>query len=1044
MNQIISAALDRSRAVILIFVLILLAGYGTLASIPKENNPDVPIPFIYVSIPHEGISPEDSERMLIRPMEKELRSLQGVKRMTSIASEGHGSVQLEFYPEVDANQALADVRDKVTLAKAKLPSGGEEPTIHEVTMADENPVITVNLSGQVPEYALASAARELRDQLEGFVEVMEVKINGLREDLLEVVVEPQLMESYDVSPNELFNLVTNNNQLVAAGTLDTGSGRYAIKVPGVIKDLKDLMAVPVKVIGDKVVTFADIAKIRRTYKDPSSFSRLDGKPSLSLEVIKRPGENTIETVKKVRDKVAEMHAAWPLDINVTFTGDEAVDVKSMLSDLGNNVMSAILLVVIVVVATLGLRSAGLVGLAIPGSFLAGIMVLAVAGVTLNMVVLFALIMAVGMLVDGAIVVTEYADRKMSEGIDKKQAYAEAAKRMSWPIIASTVTTLAAFAPLLFWPDIMGEFMKYLPMTLIAVLSASLVMALIFVPTLGGAMGKPRYISAAERSNLLEAEQGDLNKVTGWTGRYIKLVSWAIKRPWIILGLTLSALVTAAVGYGVSGLGMEFFPDTEPMGTSVMVRARGDLSIHEKDKIVREVESRLEGMEADIKTMRVTVSGNDTIGRIRLNFKAWDERRPAAEIYDEINRRMEGLSGIEVSIRQDQNGPGGGKPFQLQVSSRFPAVIDATIEQLTELMKKDDDFVDIDDDRSTPGIEWRLQVDREQAARFGANISSLGTMVQLVTNGIKVAEYRPDDSDEEVDIRIRYPLDMRNLDQLDHLRVNTDQGLVPIGNFMQRQAAQKITDINRVDGRRANWLTADLKPGVNFNQKMQQIKDKLPELHLDPRVELSFKGQQEEQQKSQDFLGQAFKIALAVIFIILVAQFNSLYQAGLILSSVIFSTAGVFLALLITQQSFGIVMSGIGVISLAGIVVNNNIVLIDTYNVLRKQGFDLEDAIIRTGAQRLRPVMLTTVTTILGLMPMVLQLNIDLLGREISHGAPSTQWWVQLATAVAGGLTFATILTLVVTPSMLMLGGRMAHYWETRRALKQSHQAYQAD
>jgi multidrug efflux pump len=1032
MGGLIQAAIERSRAVLLIFVLILVAGGLTLNSIPKENNPDVPIPIIYISIPHEGISPEDSERMLLRPMEKELKSLEGIKRMNSVASEGHASITLEFFPEVDATEALADVRDKVTLAKAKLPSGGEEPTIHEVSMADESPAITVSLSGDAPEYALSMAARNLRDKLEGFSEVMEVKINGMREDLLEVVVDPQLMESYDITPTELFSLVSNNNQLVAAGTLDTGAGRYAIKVPGLIKDLGEMLSVPVKVIDDKVITFRDIATIRRTYKDPRSFARLDGKPALTLEVIKRPGENTIETVDKVRLAVTEAHQSWPIDIKVTFTGDEAVEVKRMFDDLSNNVLSAIILVTIVIVATLGLHSAGLVGIAIPGAFLAGIMVLSLTGVTMNMVVLFALIMAVGMLVDGAIVVTEYADRKMSEGNDRKSAYSEAARRMALPITASTITTLAAFAPLLFWPDIMGEFMKYLPMTLIAVLSASLIMALVFVPTLGGVFGKPRFISQQEKNNLKHTETGDLSKVTGFTGRYVSMIRYCINHAGLTVFVSVLMLFGAIIGFSLFGKGIEFFPATEPPATTVIVKARGDLSIHEKDAIVREVESRLAGFESDIKTQRVTVAGDNTIGRIRLGFKDWDQRRPAKEIYEEINQRIEGISGIEVSIRQDQNGPGGGKPFQLQVTSQFPDAVNKTIETISAAMKADADFIDIDDDRSSPGIEWRLEVDREQAARYGASVTSLGSMVQLVTNGIKVAEYRPDDAEEEVDIRVRYPTEMRHLEQLDKLRVNTSYGLVPIGNFVERIPAPKVTSIKRVDGRRSNWLTADLKPGVNFNQKLQQIQQILPTLDIDPRVELAFKGQNEEQAKSQDFLINAFMIAAAIIFIVLVAQFNSFYQAGLIISAILFSTTGVFIALLITQQPFGIVMSGIGVISLAGIVVNNNIVLIDTYNHLRKQGFPLEEAIIRTGAQRLRPVMLTTVTTILGLMPMVLQLNIDLFERTVYYGAPSTQWWVQLATAVAGGLTFATLLTLVVTPCMLMLGGKMERFWNKRR------------
>ncbi|TQV87633.1 efflux RND transporter permease subunit [Aliikangiella coralliicola] len=1028
MNNLIGGLLDKSRAVILVFLLILIAGAGLLSSIPKEANPDVPIPYIYVSLVHEGISPEDAERMLIRPMENELRSLEGIKKMTSRASEGSASVTLEFYPEVDAEKALADVRDAVTLAKAKLPSESEEPSIHEITMAEQNPAISVILSGTVPEYTIAALSRNLRDQLESLTEVLEVKINGAREDMLEVVVNPQIMESYNITPQELFSLVGNNNKLVAAGTLDTGSGRFAVKIPGLVKDLQDMLSMPVKVVGEKVVTFSDIATIRRTYKDARSFARLDGDKAITLQIIKRPGENTIGTVDKVKEIVKTNFDQWPSGITVNFTGDSSKDVKSMLGDLGNNVLSAILLVSIVIIAVLGLRSAALVSLSIPGAFLAGITVLATFGVTLNNVVLFALIMAVGMLVDGAIVVIEYADRKMSEGVPKKYAYLEASQRMSWPIIASTATTLAAFAPLLFWPDIMGEFMKYLPMTLIAVLGASLLMALVFVPTLGSVFGKPRYISEATKKNLLEAEDGDLDKVTGFTGRYIKMLRVATGRPVLVLFISIGVLLSALVGYGIFGHGVEFFPNTEPSGTSVLVKARGDLSIDEKNILVKQVEERLLDLTDDVSTFVTRGGGEDVIGRVKLNFKEWDQRKKAAEIYKMITERTKDISGIQVTIRQQQNGPGGGRAFDLELSSKIPALVDETIEKVQQKMMEIGGFVDIDDDRSLAGIEWRLQVDREKAARFGASVQAVGNVVQLVTNGIKVAEYRPDDADEEVDIRIRYPIDTRNIEQLDNLRIATNQGLIPVGNFVKRIAAQKVDTIRRIEGKRANRITADMAPGENFAQKLQELQAAIPEMNIDPRVSFNFRGQNEQQQNSQAFLKNAFMIALAVIFIILVAQFNSLYQSFLILSAILFSTTGVFIGLLIMNQPFGIVMSGIGVISLAGIVVNNNIVLIDTYNHLRKQGMPVQEAILRTGAQRLRPVLLTTVTTILGLMPMVLQVNIDILSRDVSYGAPSTEWWVQLSSAVAGGLAFSTLLTLIVTPSMLMIGHRTSKFF----------------
>ncbi len=1037
MIALIEAALHRSRTVLTIFVMLLISGWITYLGIPKEANPDVPIPYIYISIPHEGISPEDGERMLLRPMEQQLRTLEGIKKMESTASEGHASVTIEFQAGMDNKQVLADVRERVSIATSKLPAETEEPTVSEITMAEQNPVVTLMLAGSVPERTLSMIARDMRDRLEGFREILEVKIRGAREDMLEIIVDPLLMESYDLAPAEIFQLVSRNNSLVAAGTLDTGSGRFAIKVPGIIENLNDILEMPIKTSGDKVVMFKDVASLRRTYKDANGFARLDGYPSLALEVIKRPGENSISTVEKVKELTEEVKSFWPNGVTVTYTGDSSRDVKNMLNELSNSVLSAVILVVIVIMGILGFRTAALVGIAIPGSFLMGILALSMGGITINIVVLFALIMAVGMLVDGAIVVTEYADRKMSEGVEKYQAYREASIRMAWPIIASTATTLAAFMPLIFWPGIMGEFMKYLPLTLIATLTASLLMALIFVPTLGAVFGAPRYVSSSARASMLNAETGDLDKVIGFTGFYIKLLRKSLKSPFLMLCSAVMISIAIGAAYAQFGKGTEYFPNVEPSGANLVIRARGDLSIYEKDALVKEVESLLFDL-GEVETLYTRTSGSgDTIGRLRLNFHNWDVRREADAIIKTIRQRTEHLAGIEIQIRKDDNGPGsGGKPLDIQLSSRFPELLDETAKIIREEMSQIDGLIDIEDSRPLPGIEWRVEVDRAQAARYGADVTTVGNAVQLVTNGLKLTEFRPDDADDEVDIRVRYPHRSRHIEQLDHLRVRTSRGLVPVSNFITRSAVQKVDTIRRLDSRRIMHVRADLKPDVLLSDKLKELESRYKAIDIDPRVQIKVAGENQEQAESMAFLMNAFMVALVVMAIILITQFNSFYQAFLILSAVMFSTAGVFLGLLIMNKPFGVVMSGIGVISLAGIVVNNNIVLIDTYNVLRREGYEAMEAIIRTGAQRLRPVLLTTVTTILGLMPMVLALNIDLIKQTVSVGAPSTQWWTQLSSAVAGGLTFATVLTLVITPCMLMIGVRVSErfkQWRSRRA-----------
>ncbi len=1020
MLLLIDAALERTRSIMMLFVLLLISGAITYLNIPKEAEPDITIPRIYVSMVHDGISPEDAERMLVRPMENELKSIEGVKEMTASASEGHASVTLEFNPGFNAKEALADVRDKVTLAKAKLPSETEEPVVEEVTLASQNPAVTVFLSGAVSERGLITIARDLQDKIASMPQVLEVDIGGDREDMLEIIVDPLLMESYGLDQSDIFNLVERNNRLVPAGTMDTGKGRFAVKVPSVFETVQDLLELPVKVAGDRVITFADVAVVRRAYKDPTSFARLNGERAISIEVKKRPGQNIIETVNKVKALISEERKLWPQHILVNYTGDQSVFVKNMLNDLENNVISAVLLVVIIIVATLGSRTATLVGLSIPGSFLTGILVLSVFGYTVNIVVLFGLIMSVGMLVDGAIVVTEFADRQMSEGMPKQQAYSLAAKRMAWPIIASTATTLAAFAPLLFWPGMMGEFMKFMPITLISVLSASLVMALIFVPTMGALFGKIRSISVAEKQQLIEAESGDLNALKGFMGKYVSLLSLAIYHPLKVLLLTILFAAAVMVNYASSGLGSEFFPKVEPQGISLKVRSFGDLSIIEKDRIMKEIETRVLGMDS-IKSLYSRTGGTDLVGRLRVNLVNWQFRDKAEVIVAELHKRLDNYAGVEVEVRQDESGPQQGKDLELELSSRYPDKLQDAVRKIRKALTANLQFTNVEDGGSKPGIEWQLRVDRKLAATFSADATLVGSSVQMVTNGLKLGEYRPDDVDDELDIRVRFPIAKRSISRLDELRLKTNDGLVPITNFVAKRAAQKVDTIRRIDAKRVIKIQADLIAGAQLGKELPVLQQQLKQLDIDwLTVSLAVTGQNQDQQESEDFLLNAFAVALFVIAIILVTQFNSFYQALLILSAVVFSTVGVFLALLIAGKPFGIVMSGLGVIALAGIVVNNNIVLIDTYNVLRKAGLSAHEAILRTGAQRLRPVFLTTVTTILGLMPMVLQINIDFISREVSFGAPSTQWWAQLATAVAGGLAFATLLTLILTPCLLAL------------------------
>jgi len=1031
MTSFLDAAFGRSRTVILIFLTLMVTGALAYFSIPKEAEPDVTIPTMYISVYQDGISPEDSERLLVRPLEKELQSIEGLDEMKANATQNYATITLEFEAGFDSDRALQDVREKVDIAKSELPADAEEPRVQEVNVA-LFPVLTAVLSGSVPERTLVKLSREVKDRLEALPGVLEVDIGGSREDVVNVQLDPTTMQTYGLSYEEVLQRISNNNQLVAAGELDTGAGRIALKVPGVVETFEEVRQMPIKVDGERVVTVGDVGVVRRTYKDPEGFARVGGQPALALEIKKRVGANIIETIAQSRAVIEQMRQGWPAGVEVAYLQDKSETVRTMLGDLQNNVITAIVLVMIVVIAALGPRSALLVGLAIPGAFLTGILVIDAMGLTLNIVVLFSLIMVVGMLVDGAIVVVELADRKMDEGETRATAFAAAAKRMFWPITAGIATTLAVFFPLLFWPGVVGQFMQYLPITVIVTLVASLAMALVFIPVIGTALGSGRR--AGNTQVKAAAEGGDLDDIGGFTGWYIGVLRASARRPGTTIAAVIGVVVGAYAVYGALGKGIEFFPDVEPDFAQVQIQARGNLSIHERDEIVRRVEERLVGRPAFENVYARTIGGGqarrnmaeDVIGVIQLELTDWQTRPPAAEVLGEVREDLADIAGVKIQVREQESGPGGGKPVQIQLTTPAPERLPQAVETVRGAMEEVGGFVDVTDSRPLPGVEWRLQVDRAEAARYGADISLLGYAVQMVTNGVKVAEYQPDDTDEEVDIRVRFPFGARSLEQLDQLTVPTQSGQVPIGNFVEFQPAPKTGTIERVDAERVMTIEADVGEGLLVDTQVQQLQAALQNVTLPRGTDVTFKGENEDIAETMDFLMKAFIGAIGLMLILLVTQFNSIFQALLVMSAIVLSTAGVLLGLLIRGEPFGVVMAGIGVIALAGIVVNNNIVLIDTYNDLRRRaGLDPMEAALRTGAQRLRPVVLTVVTTVLGLMPMVMAMNIDMVGREIAFGAPSTQWWTQLSAAIAGGLVFATVLTLILTPSLLVAGERAA-------------------
>lgn len=1020
-------AISHARLTLAVLAFLLIAGAMSYMAIPKEAEPDVKVPIIYVNVFQRGISPEDAERLILRPLEQQLKTVNNVKEMRSAAYEGGGYVLVEFEAGFSSDVAIADVRAKVDTAKSQLPRDADEPQVREVNLS-LFPVIVVGLGGDVPERTLLRMARDTQTAIELLPGVLSADLRGARDEAVEIIAEPMQLRSYGITLEQLTNSFSTGNSLVAAGALEGAAGRFAVKVPSLIEKPEDIFKFPVAASHAATVTLHDIAEVRPTFKDATSITRINGRSAITLEVVKRTGANLIETVDAVKKVVTGLQKTWPHNVQVTFTQDKSTEIRSMLHELQNSVITAVLLVVIIMLLALGGRASIFIGIAIPASFLAGILGLHMAGLTVNIVVLFSLILAVGMLVDDAIIVSEFAERRMVEGMPPKAAYSLAAKRMAGPVISATLTRIAAFSPLIFWPGIVGEFMKYLPLTLIATLSASLVVALFFTPTLGAMLGAPTHIQNERMEDR---------------GLYMRIVKQALQHPLATLGLAAMLLVGVVGAYGRFGNGVEFFPSVEPDYGLVQVRARGNLSITEKDRLVREVEQRLAGMH-ELETIYARAGEGakgsnevteDTIGTVQFEFVDWRVRRKAHEILAEIRQKTSDIPGVIIEVTEPRAGPPTGKPITLELTGTNPEALFTTARKVGDALRARSDTRDVDDGLPLPGIDWQLTVDKAEAAKFGINPLTVGAAVQLVTNGMKVAEYRPSDTDKPVDILIRYPEERRNLNELDNLRINTAQGSVPVGNFVTRAPVQRVGLINRVDGRRVVNVTANVAEGVQSAVVQKAVMEELSRANLPPGIHFRLKGEDEEREKAGAFLVSAFGAAIFLIFAILLAQFNKFSSVFLVLTAVVLSTIGVLIGLMIMGQAFGVVMTGIGIIANAGVIVNNNIVLIDTYERLRSEGVAAYDAILETCRERARPVVLTAVTALLGVLAIAFGINLDFVERSVDIGAPSTQWWTHLATAIVFGLGFATILTLIVTPAALMAFENLGQWYSKKRARK---------
>jgi multidrug efflux pump len=1029
----IKAAVSHSRTSLSIFIVILLAGFASYRSIPVELNPDVTVPVIITSIIFPGISPEDAERLLARPTEIELKNVEGITEIRSFASEGSATIITEFDVSFNSDLAVQDIRNAVDIAKARFPTDTEEPIIQEVSAATV-PVVQIAIGGTgVGERVLLRIAQILQRDIENLPEILSADMIGAREELLEIIVDPAKLESYGVTNQQLVQAVTTNNRLIPAGTLNTGSGSFAVKVPGLIETAEDLFDLPVAATQDGVIVLSDLAEVRRTFKDAERYAYANGQRAISLDVQKRKGANLIQAMDKIDLLVRELRTQIPPAVEITYLNNTIPLVIEQNSGLQGNMATAMILVLVVVIAAVGVRSGILVAMAVPFSFFFAFIIISLLGFTYNFMVIFGLLLGLGMLIDGAIVMVEYADRKMAEGYTRADAFQEAVSRMFWPILASTGTTLAAFLPMMFWPGVAGEFMGYLPVTVFAVLVGSLLYALVFAPVIGSLIGS-QTVKMQGNNQVGKLEDGAPEKIGGLVGLYARVLRIAVRFPGLVFLGSLATLIGIIIAYGNYGKGVEFFTSVEPAQTQVQIFARGNYSPEEVRDIVLDVEQRIKDIGYYKSIVTQSGAGRsmgggmgaapDLIGTIFLEFTDRRDRDVNGfEIEDMYRQAIRNLPGIRAEINTPEQGPPVGKELQIEFFGEDLRAIIAEARRVRDYIENNmTGLIDIDDTTPVPGIEWEISVDRARAAMSGASMTEIGTAIQLLTNGVRMGDYRPDDSEEEVEIRVRYPREYRGIEQIDNIRINTASGLIPISSFIERVPMESVSSIQRVDSNRVIYVRANPAPGIVTDNKLQEIRQWLDQNPLAPGVDYVFRGANEEQEESFAFLLTAFSLALALMAILLVTQFNSYYQALLILSSVLLSTAGVLLGLLTTGQTFSVILTGVGIVALAGIIVNNNIVLIDTFNYLRARHktWDIKDVIVQTGIQRLRPVFLTTFTTGCGLLPLAMHISVDLIGAEIEMGGPITSQWVKLANAIVFGLSFATILTLIVTPAMLAL------------------------
>ena len=1016
-------ALKRQVTVLALLILIVVAGVYCYLTLPRESFPDITIPYVFVTTTYEGVAPEDMEELITIPIERKLKGIDDVEEIRSTSAEGLSTVAIKFLPKVDIDDALQKVRDKVDQAKNDLPAELEDdPVIKEVNFSDM-PVIRVVLSGPLSLRRLQNLAEDIQDRIESIAGVLEARLSGGLEREIHVEFDLDRVGAYNVPFSSIVGSVTNSNVNMPSGSMDIGEGKYLVRVPEDFQHPSEIYSIVAFVRDGKPVYLRDVATIKDAFKDPLTRSRINQEKSVTIAVLKRSGENIVRVTDEVKRVINEMRPELPQTLKIDLTADQSNDVRLMVSDLENNIISGLILVLAVIFVFIGGQSAIFVALAIPYSMFITFILLTGFNITLNMVVLFSLILALGMLVDNGIVIVENIYRHMQQGATRQEAAAVGTDQVAWPVITSTLTTLGAFAPMLFWPGIMGEFMGFLPQTLIMALSASLFVALIINPVLSARYQKVK----ATASTLNATEKEPLIKRF-----YLSILKWSLRHRLIVIASAVILLIGATMGYVFFGKGVEFFPETEPRRAYVNIKAPEGTNLDTSDKLVAQIEK----IVAPYDDIRYIISNIGAVGgdpfshggtgthisRVVLDFKDFHDRsRPSSEIIKEVRQKiLNTVYGADIQVEKEQEGPPTGPPINIEISGEDILLLGELAAHVRRIIKDIPGLVDLKDNFVRGKPEIRVRVDKEKAALMGLDTYTIAYTVKSAINGVKAGVYR--EGKDEYDIIARLPENDRNsIKSLKRITVSGPQGEpIPLTSLATVSLGSGIGAIMRLDQKRVVTVSGDVS-GRLANDVIKDIKARLSQKMDWPRgYRYRFTGEQQEQAKAQAFLSKAFFACIAIILLILFTQFNSFITPLIIMASVLFSLIGVFIGLLATGTAFGIIMTGIGVISLAGVVVNNAIVLIDYINQLMDRGMASTEALLRAGSVRFRPVMLTAITTILGLVPMATGVSFDFRKMALDIGGESSQWWGPMAVAVIFGLGFATLLTLILVPVLCSL------------------------